>query len=893
MISRSTNTQCFSFKQKIEIRSHHYKENSRLAAHMEEGEQLSFGTKGGTSEETSKDMNRDALLEGSNIETMVNDILFQSLLKEQEEFEPQDELQFGRKLPIDTKYVDPAQFLVLDSTDIHSNLTVQGLPEVSRVENQLKLHLTLSGDPSLDHKSLVHLPSDCIAKEKLYLTNDDIKTFTSSLKHKLVHLETYLLCAGSDADTTVCKRCVERELKRASRRKSGLSDNMLWCNNPHRRAIIFKNRQVMNMTRTGHSLEFDLVTRIVCYSRHNKSKEGFKLLFVVRDSEDGKVMARTVTHPIVIMDKKQAGSTSGSISTTNSASTSTSLAEMFTSNQLFLSSELESSSPFTTVPFPSPSSLSEDSNIDSSKRSRTSKDSTSSWQQAIASLTALPSPHDEVHAPTIQRIIPAQGPINGGIEITLLGKNFKQGQRIKFGENIALSTQCWNDSTMVTYLPPASTPGQVVVTIEDKPGTVSQINAHQLASLQLPPQSPQTVNLNAIFTYVDDTDRQLIELALQIVGLKMNGKLEDARNIAKRIVGTSSTHSTPSPMSSSAGGYTDDESLIVNVLTSFKVGSKNLNLSVCDPQGRTLLHHAALKSYHSLLRTLINYGAHVESPDLFGFTPLHLACVAGDYKTIEMLYEGCHCDPCATTINGMTAKNLLWINHHLKWNNMIDNEKDTTSQISLSAVSSYTDLSSQTNITVPMSDDSDDAMADDENESDIREDKSVLTDTEEDNDTASLWNRMVTKLNNNDLLPKYEDLFPKNLLDLNTKAGSMLQHDQTRVNIDEEESEEEGDDLEDLRNGVQQFFLQQRTKFQNDSMLLFFWIPLMVILICSMTLYTLGHDDNFIQTLGDRISKYLRMGLSNVILGNERMKAVVRKQFQTFQTPHVLPEMSL
>ncbi|SMN17693.1 similar to Saccharomyces cerevisiae YIR033W MGA2 ER membrane protein involved in regulation of OLE1 transcription, acts with homolog Spt23p [Maudiozyma saulgeensis] len=833
-------------------------------------------------------MDRDILLENSNIESMVSDILFQGLLTEQEEKEspPHDDLQFGRKEAINTKYVDPAQFLAMDSAKIQSTLTVRGLPEISRVENQLKLHLTLTGGQLLEHKSMVHLPADCIAKEKLYLTNDDITTFPASLKHKLVHLEAYLLCAGSEADTTVCKRCVERELKRASRRKSGLSDNMLWCNNPHRRAIIFKNRQIMNMTKMGtKSLEFDLVARIVCYSRHNKSKEGFKLLFVVRDSEDGTVMARTVTHPIVIMDKKQSASTS--------TSTSTSLAEMFTSNQLFLSSELESSSPFTTVPFPSPSSLSEDSNVGSSKRSRTSIDSTGSWQQAIANIATLPTPQDEIHAPTIQRIIPAQGPINGGIEITLLGKNFKQGQRIKFGENIALSTQCWNDSTMVTYLPPASTPGQVVVTIEDKPGTVSQINVHQLASLQLPPQSPQTVNLNAIFTYVDDTDRQLIELALQIVGLKMNGKLEDARNIAKRIVGTSSTHSTPSPMSSSAGGYTDDESLIVNVLTSFKIGSKNLNLSVCDPQGRTLLHHAALKSYHSLLRTLINYGAYVERPDLFGFTPLHLACVAGDYKTIEMLYEGCHCAPSAVTINGMTAKTLLWINHHLKWNNMFDTENDTTSQLSLSAVSSFTDLYSQTNITVPMSNDSDDAMADDENESETYEDKSVLTETEEDIDTTSLWNRMVTNLTNNDLLPKYEDLFPKGLLDLNTKANTLLQQDQPHVNIEDEESEEEGDDLEDLRNSVQQFFLQQRTKFQNDSMLLFFWIPLMVILICSMTLYTLGHDDNFIQTLGDRVSKYLRMGLSHVILGNERMKTVVRKQFQTFQTPHVLPEMTL
>ncbi|KAG0670356.1 SPT3 Dosage dependent suppressor of Ty-induced promoter mutations-like protein [Maudiozyma exigua] len=747
---------------------------------------------------------------------------------------------------------------------------------------------------------MMHLPADCIAKEKLYLTNDETSSLPPGVADKMVHLEAYLLCATTLTDTSVCKRCVERELRRASRRKSGLSDNLLWCNNPHRRAIIFKNRQVMTGTSRTGSLEFDLVARIVCYSRHHKSKEGFKILFVVRDSLDGNVLAKTLTHPIVIVDKKLPSGVTPptSSSSKNVASTSSSLAEMFTSNQLFLSSELESSSPFgNSVPLPSPSSLSEDSI--SMKRPRTSIDSTnsSSWQDVLSNIT-MPELQDDSQLPTIQRIIPAQGPMNGGIEITLLGKNFKQGQRIKFGENIALSTQCWNDSTMVTYLPPASTAGQVVVTIEEKPGTLSQINAHQLASLQIAPQSPQTVNLNAIFTYIDETDRQLIELALQIVGLKMNGKLEDARNIAKRIVGTNSNGNSPTSMpsttsstssnSSTAAGYTDDESLIVNVLNSFKLGTKNLNLSVCDQQGRTLLHHAALKSYHTLMKTLISYGAHVEKPDMFGFTPLHLACIAGDFKTIQMLYEGCHCDPNVVTGNGMTAKILLWNNHRLKWSNMFNDSNDA---VSLKSLSSYTDLQTDPVVVVPKVSEprySDDEFADDEIESDTQ-DRNVLTDTE---DQTSLWNRMVTKLNKNDLLPKYEDLFPRSLLDLNPKVQQQVQQVQQQEEpVESSEEEDTLDDLDDLKNSVQQFFVQQRTKFQNDSMLLFFWIPLMVILICSMTLYTLGHDDNPIKTLGDTVSKYLRMGLSYIILGNERMTAVVRKQLQTFQNPHLLPDM--
>lgn len=834
-----------------------------------------------------------------NMDSMVNDLLLEQLLQGGSDTGKvsKNELQFGRKTPIETKYEEPSKFLVMDTSGIECELAVDGLPEISRVENQLKLHCTLKQSHNgtrLHGKDMVHLPADCIAKEKLYLTNDDTASFPQGFTNRMVHLEAYLLCANTLADTSVCKRCVERELRRASRRKSGLSDNLLWCNNPHRRAIIFKNSQVMPMSSQNGTLQFDLVARIVCYSRHHKSNDGFKILFVVKDSLDGTVIAKTVTHPIVIVDKKQPNSVTP---TSSKTVTSTSLAEMFTSNQLFHSSELESSSPFgNSVPFPSPSSLSEDSS--SMKRPRTSIDSTNSWQDVLSNIT-MPKLQDDSQLPMIQRIIPAQGPMNGGIEITLLGKNFKQGQRIKFGENIALSTQCWNDSTMVTYLPPASIAGQVVVTIEEKPGTLSQINAHQLASLQIAPQSPQTVNLNAIFTYVDETDRQLIELALQIVGLKMNGKLEDARNIAKRIVGTNSNSNSPNSMSSngnSTGGYTDDESLIVNVLHSFKLGTKNLNLSVCDQQGRTLLHHAALKSYHVLIRTLISYGGHVEKPDMFGFTSLHLACISGDFKTIQMLYEGCHCDPMSITKNGMTAKSLLWNNHRLKWSQLFNDTNDT---VSLKSLSSYTDLQADAIDIVPVmkeSDYSDEEFADDENESDAQ-DRNSLTDTE---DQTSLWNRMVTKLNKNDLLPKYEDLFPRSLLDLNSNSNSNSKvqqqtQEQTQHVAPEESSEEEDtlDDLEELKNGVQQFFVQQRTKFQNDSMLLFFWIPLMVILTCSMMLYTLGHDNNTIKALGDTFSKYLRMGLSYIILGNERMTAIVKKQLQTFQNPHLLPDMTV
>ena len=50
-------------------------------------------------------------------------------------------------------------------------------------------------------------------------------------------------------------------------------------------------------------------------------------------------------------------------------------------------------------------------------------------------------------------------------------------------------------------------------------------------------ESPATTkNDLLIFTYLAESDRALMELALQVIGMKMTGVVEDARKIAMRIV---------------------------------------------------------------------------------------------------------------------------------------------------------------------------------------------------------------------------------------------------------------------------------------------------------------------------------------------------------------------
>ena len=1076
-------------------------------------------------------------------------------------------LKFGKRDSVDTSYTDPQPFILADETSLPVSIQVSGLPTVSRVENQLKLKVVLRANSNtapglLANKTLIHLPTASIAREKFYLLNDDISSYPVPVQNQILHLDAFLLSnTHSNKSIYVCDRCVRRELKRASRRKSGLSDNLLWCNNPNRRAIIFNNKQMLGITGVsadGLALEFDLVARIVCFCRHHKENDGFRVMFVIRDAT-GLLLGKTFVGPIIIKDKKlkqtlksnEEISASAPTSTPSSVTVSASVGsqesdndgndgnevddgdqrvpksdiELGKTNEVSherevnsilsgindisqLASSIFSLNPFglnildhssssanialksdihnndirpnnennsndngknvsttnessfhkshanklsrsssisshpstanlahksNSIPsmrhfhFPSPTSMSEDDHYynnmndgsvksaigatstagNARKRSRLDIDhqalvltpgnsSTLLNSNSSVNIPVQVSPYlPKFSPPVIQKVIPSQGPLNGGIEVTLLGKNFKDGQIVKFGENTALSTRCWNDSTLVTYLPPSATTGPVFVTISDpsldnseaktsnedfKMNSVSMgggndIGRGNYASID---------GLGAIFTYIDDTDRQLIELALQIVGLRMNGKLEDARNIAKRIVEDNNNNnnnnnsngysgSTPGANShrnfnSSQAQHKSDrhnrhrdyssmvsfnEALIIDVIKSFTKNTVDLNLSMCDGFGRTLLHHAALKSYHKLAKLLISYGANVEKSDLFGFTPLHFACIGGDVRIIDMLRYKCGVDSTSRTLNGLTCGELLWRNHKTtlsrshRAKSMMEavagneaeedyddyegeQEANSSSAISLSSTNSSmrgefdedTSMHSLDNRSFTdfenFADESSRDTTFDASELDGEENNGMVENTngnfrgvEGSPGSGSMWSRVLRRFND-EILPRYEDLFPRNTSETATTDSTVRQpavdskdvgdtpvhttsltHDKDisvaghlrlvgESRFDGRTVEEEVDDVL-MINGSGSFFTQKKKDLQSDKMLLFFWIPLMVLLLCSMAIYKLGRDDNLVQYVGDGISKYIRLGLSKIVLGNERVKASFKSQFSNLQ----------
>ncbi|EIW83060.1 hypothetical protein CONPUDRAFT_152105 [Coniophora puteana RWD-64-598 SS2] len=269
--------------------------------------------------------------------------------------------------------------------------------------------------------------------------------------------------------------------------------------------------------------------------------------------------------------------------------------------------------------------------------------------QAMPFLFYDPNTAPTLPLPKIHRLIPSCGPTLGGIEVTILGENFHSIVQLNcvFGDVTASSTQRWSDNTLVCILPPRATPGVVAVSFENLPKPV----------------------LPALFTYTDESDRALMELALQVVGLKMTGKIEEAKNVALRIVGTTGGDDSQSrpesgldmmqialspsaprdirPLLLARSG--EGECFETAMLKFLSVMDVNLDkqsgipmdeaISHMTPNGQSLLHLAAALGFSALLEFLLARGIDIDARDRNGFTALHFAAFAGSQTGVDILLD--------------------------------------------------------------------------------------------------------------------------------------------------------------------------------------------------------------------------------------------------------------
>jgi len=161
-----------------------------------------------------------------------------------------------------------------------------------------------------------------------------------------------------------------------------------------------------------------------------------------------------------------------------------------------------------------------------------------------------------------------------------------------------------------------------------------------------------------------------MELALQVVGMKLNGKLEDPRSVAMRIIGTaggdgsSSTSTQQSqggdggmqyqlstavsslrPLLFARGGDGEQlQKLILDFLMMLDVDTGDTTTrstsSVISHQtnsGQTLLHLASFLNYSDLASFLITRGIDMDARDRNGCTALHFAALSGSKECARLL----------------------------------------------------------------------------------------------------------------------------------------------------------------------------------------------------------------------------------------------------------------
>lgn len=928
------------------------------------------------------------------------------------------------------------------------SLKVLDLPPYSRVETQIKLKFEFSPAP-LQH--LLHVSQDLISKSKFCL-QDPVEALPLLLRRNMLFMDTYVLTSDLKRSCNVCPRCIKREQKRALRSKNGTSETSnansptsaapsLLKNNPNswadesmiKKAIIFNCKEIVSFPAPSglandRSKTLDFSARIICYCRHHKEQDGFKLLFVVKDFE-GNVVAKHLSSPIMIMDRKKN-------STTNIKDSSSGLGEQLgSSSRMGISSEgndLDSNvhplSPNSIDDSTSEALANTDTNTDSNiargyKRKKLSFDdsfnassnpmfnggfsplSNSDTNTSIHNMNGKNSVMGSVNSlgsafppqtypqpiqrqrlqqqlslllstsqlPAIQKIIPSQGPIRGGIEVTLLGFNFRPGLIVKFGSKNALATHCWSESTIVTYLPPASQPGQVLVSFEN-------LEESFTSSQQL------------IFTYTDDTDRQLIELALQIVGLKMNGKLEDAKNIAKRIVGSDGSNNASAPSSSSqrtpginqasiewydnahkaveklSRSDMSTEEILINFLSLVDLPNCPIiipNWQLGNGQGQTLLHLATLKNYDHLVKFLITHGCKIDIQDNQGLTPLFFASMGG-YRDLINIFLECKSNWNLRLSNDRYLKdycdlNVLDIFHKLESSTLssydtsstkgnlsevlddglnkslsvdslnslymidygkhisrmvmdssaISEEKDGSVEVSQASNNSRSQVSVSTSRSPfvygnESSDFADSEYDSDENSSYHNENyqrRAVDEDYDDDyndfgqNDVdgsriglqdapkasnPGLWQKVKNAVFSSDSdadLPSYDDLFPFGNAFIRPKSAAERHLNETasegdktfEVSGDQEDAGITSDSSEDM---VISFVNHPRKTIENDKMLLFFWLPVLVLLIGFFSYVSItGYKLEVIE----RLKEAGRNAIGNVVVGNERLTRVFTK----------------
>ncbi|KAJ3194561.1 SPT3 Dosage dependent suppressor of Ty-induced promoter mutations-like protein [Irineochytrium annulatum] len=582
-------------------------------------------------------------------------------------------------------------------TDSALLIKVLGVPlqhAKSRVETQIKLciQLVTTKGEKVPLWSHLRLPEHLATREKA--RRSKFGGIDSIPPKDVLELEAVVVCSSDPTKiASTCSGCINRERKRIRKKETGKRSAS--GVSPDRdvvmgggledeydeeveksKVILFNCAPVVDFS-SGDTI---LPSRITCYCRHHNEKQGFW-------DHNQKVIATGISPPILITDdhksnrskagqkRQRTDEPDGEAAILESRPTAVAVTKKKPSSVMRDETPSMTASPMQqhsqdSIDLPNldfyttlnasldPSAIDSNGYFHFSpnpfKRPHldpigtladtllTSLDSSTPTSSSAPAVTTPPKP-----TPIIGRVIPAEGPMRGGTEITVLGQGFYPGLTCQFGDSPAAVCSLWGTTTMVCVLPPSSIPGPVPVTFREH------------AEMSFAP-----VNEIAIFTYRDDSERALMELALQVVGLRMTGKLEDARHVAMRIVTDTAKDESHEGGGGAAGvefnmahlflklsamgpaARASVEHFILTALMSvedladFPAFTLELDLPLKDSR-QTLLHLSCFAGMTTLAKYLIAMGAELDARDINGFTPLHYATWAGEKGvTLELLRAG-------------------------------------------------------------------------------------------------------------------------------------------------------------------------------------------------------------------------------------------------------------
>ncbi|ESA43634.1 uncharacterized protein NCU01722 [Neurospora crassa OR74A] len=251
---------------------------------------------------------------------------------------------------------------------------------------------------------------------------------------------------------------------------------------------------------------------------------------------------------------------------------------------------------------------------------------------------ANPMPSVETPVPVkLFKVIPHQGSVDGGFEVTVLGGGFSQGIVVMFGGRQATTTTYWGAESLVCLVPPSDTPGKVQVTFKN----------HQVRGQPV------------YFEYIDTRSDELAKSALACLAQKMG---KDVNSFANDLI-QNFTNEGSGPSASGAPTYNHGhfENYLLNVIEAIDLddtpNSKPKWNLASEATGKTMLHLACSLGLRRFTAGLLARGANPDSRDNGGYTPLHMASLNGHAEIVRLLVAH-GADHTLRTLSGFTAADV-------------------------------------------------------------------------------------------------------------------------------------------------------------------------------------------------------------------------------------------